>query len=91
MGADDGLHASDGGEFLVGDTAQAENPRLTTPPDFLAFTQMFFHCRGGMGGFAHWPDAGGVADQAAWVADAFNVLLKVENETETAKRQRGQT
>lgn len=84
------MRAADGGDFLVGNRPQAENPRLTTPADYLAFAQMFFACRGGMGGFAHWPDAGGVADQSAWAFDAFGVMMKVEQETETAKRQRGQ-
>jgi hypothetical protein len=27
-----------------------------------------------MGGIGCWPDAGGVADQAAWVVDAFAML-----------------
>jgi hypothetical protein len=27
-----------------------------------------------MGGIAHWPDTGGVGDQAAWVVDAFAAL-----------------
>jgi hypothetical protein len=27
-----------------------------------------------MGGIAHWPDPGGVGDQAAWVVDAFAAL-----------------
>jgi hypothetical protein len=31
-----------------------------------------------MGGIAHWPDAGGVNDQAAWVVDGFAVLESVE-------------
>jgi hypothetical protein len=31
-----------------------------------------------MGGIAHWPDAGGVNDQAAWVVDGFAVLASAE-------------
>jgi len=39
-----------------------------------AFVRLWAACRGGMGGIAHWPDAGGVNDQAAWVVDGFAVL-----------------
>ncbi len=38
------------------------------------FVRLWAACRGGMGGIAHWPDAGGVNDQAAWVVDGFAVL-----------------
>lgn len=31
-----------------------------------------------MGGFANWPDAGGVGDQSAWVVDAFTTLVGIE-------------
>jgi hypothetical protein len=36
-----------------------------------------------MGGIAHWPDAGGVNDQAAWVVDGFVVLAGAEAAMET--------
>lgn len=31
-----------------------------------------------MGGFACWPDPGGVNDQAAWLLDAFAILNSAE-------------
>ena len=43
-----------------------------------------------MGGIAHWPDPGGVADQAAWVFEAFGLLAGFEAEFEAHdKEQRG--
>jgi hypothetical protein len=41
-----------------------------------------------MGGYAAWPDEGGVADQAAWVFDAFRALGGIEAEMEAAKKRR---
>jgi hypothetical protein len=40
-----------------------------------------------MGGIAHWPDAGGVNDQAAWVVDGFAVLAGTEAVMEGQRRQ----
>lgn len=31
-----------------------------------------------MGGIAHWPDPGGLNDQAAWVFEAFGLLAGLE-------------
>ena len=44
-------------------------------------------CRGGMGGVAHWPDAGGVNDQAAWVVDGFAVLGRIDAALDAEQRQ----
>jgi hypothetical protein len=52
--------------------------------DFLA---LWAACRGGMGGTAAWPDAGGVAGQAAWVVDAFAICAAADAEEE--RRGRG--
>lgn len=41
-----------------------------------------------MGGYTAWPDTGGVADQAAWVFDAFRTLGGIEAELEAAKKRR---
>jgi hypothetical protein len=51
---------------------------------------MWFACRGGEGGIAHWPDAGGVADQAAWIVDAFTVLGGLNAKMEDDERKRRQ-
>jgi hypothetical protein len=40
-----------------------------------------------MGGIAHWPDAGGVNNQAAWVVDGFAVLAGAEVVMEGQRRQ----
>jgi len=40
-----------------------------------------------MGGIAHWPDTGGVNDQAAWVVDGFAVLAGAEAAIEGERRQ----
>lgn len=45
-------------------------------------------CRSGSGGYAHWPDAGGVADQAAWVVDAFGLLTGTAATWDEAERKR---
>jgi hypothetical protein len=88
IGAGEGRFASDGGAFLIGDDEVAENPRITTPRPFIEFVQIWFACRAGMGGYATWPDAGGVADQAAWVFDAFRTLGGIEAEMDAAKKRR---
>jgi hypothetical protein len=41
-----------------------------------------------MGGLAHWPDAGGVADQAAWVVDAFGLLAGINSRLDEDERRR---
>ena len=40
-----------------------------------------------MGGIAHWPDTGGVGDQAAWVVDAFAVLSGIDAALDAAQRR----
>jgi hypothetical protein len=42
-----------------------------------------------MGGIAHWPDAGGVNEQAAWVVDGFAVLASAEAVIETDRQKLG--
>jgi hypothetical protein len=37
-----------------------------------------------MGGIATWPDAGGVAAQAAWVIDAFGILAVLDAQIDEA-------
>lgn len=68
-----------GGEVWVGD-----NPRLTIDAVWHDFVRMWFACRGGMGGIAHWPDGGGVAHQSAWVVDAFGALGGIDHQMEQA-------
>ena len=46
-------------------------------------------CRGSEGGIAHWPDAGGVADQAAWVIEAFSTLSSLDAAWSAEERKRG--
>lgn len=48
------------------------------PAPFHEFVRLWFACRAGMGGIAHWPDAGGVAHQAAWIVEAFGLLAGFE-------------
>ncbi|MCA3419667.1 MAG: hypothetical protein INF88_12300 [Roseomonas sp.] len=62
---------------MVGE-AWAENPRLVIAEPWQAFVRLWAACRSGMGGIAHWPDAGGVNDQAAWVVDGFALLAGAE-------------
>jgi hypothetical protein len=69
---------------LVGGEAWAENPRLVIAEPWHGFVRLWAACRGGMGGIAHWPDAGGVNDQAAWVVDGFAVLGNGQSNTWSA-------
>lgn len=55
-----------------------ENPRKLITPAWLDFVQLWFACQGAEGAIAHWPDGGGVGDQAAWVVDAFGILGAAE-------------
>jgi hypothetical protein len=75
----------------VADEAWPENPALVVPRCFADFVALWDVCRGGMGGVSHWPDAGGVGDQAAWVVDAFGILARTAGEWDEAdRRRRGQ-
>ena len=56
---------------------------------FPARAQLRAACQGGIGGIAHWPDAGGVADQAAWVVDAFAMLASIETALGNERRRGG--
>jgi hypothetical protein len=40
-----------------------------------------------MGGIAHWPDTGGVNDQAAWVVDGFAALGGVDAVLDAEQRR----
>lgn len=62
-----------------------QNPRLVLDQSWHDFVRLWATCRGGMGGVAHWPDAGGVNNQAAWIVDAFASLASIE----AALEQRG--
>ena len=69
-------------------TAWAENPRIVLDTAWASFVRLWASCRAGMGGIANWPDAGGVADQAAWVVDAFAVLGGIDAELDEDERRR---
>jgi hypothetical protein len=53
------------------------------------FVRLWTSCQAGMGGYGHWPDAAGVADQAPWVVDAFGVLTGASARWDEAERKRG--
>jgi len=65
-----------------------ENPALVVPAEARGFVRLWTACRSGSGGYAHWPDAGGVADQAAWVVDAFGLLTGTAATWDEAERKR---
>ena len=64
-----------------------DNPALTVPPPCRDLVRLWAACRGGMGGLAHWPDAGGVGDQAAWVVDAFTLLAGMDAAMDAEQRR----
>lgn len=76
----------DGGEWLVAGEPVSGNPRLTISQPWHDFVRLWAACRGGMGGIAHWPDGGGVGDQAAWVVDAFGMLAGIDARLDEAAR-----
>ncbi|WP_424138667.1 hypothetical protein [Roseomonas chloroacetimidivorans] len=39
-----------------------------------------------MGGYAIWPDGGGLNDQAAWVLDAFGILVSLNAKLDEEER-----
>ena len=77
-----------GGEWIVAGMAWAENPRVVLDGAWPAFVRLWASCRAGMGGIACWPDAGGVADQAAWIVDAFATLGGIDAEFDEDERRR---
>jgi hypothetical protein len=60
--------------MVAGEPWTGSNPRLTVPPGWHEVVRLWAACRSPEGGIAHWPDAGGVGDQAAWLVDAFSTL-----------------
>jgi hypothetical protein len=81
------LRPAEGGDWLVGGDTWAENPRFVIAEPWHGFVRLWAACRGGVGGIAHWPDAGGVNDQAAWVVDGFAVLGRVDAALDAEQRQ----
>lgn len=62
-----------------------QNPAHTVPRPWHDFIRLWSACRGEMG-IATWPDGGGVAHQAAWVVDAFQILAVAAEKAREAKR-----
>jgi hypothetical protein len=71
---------------VAGEPWPGDNPRLTIGPEWHEFVRLWAACRG-EAGTAHWPDAGGVADQAAWVVDAFATLTSIDADMREADRK----
>lgn len=57
----------------AGEPWEGDNPRLAIAEPWHDFVALWGACRG-EAGMAHWPDAGGVGDQAAWVVESFAIL-----------------
>lgn len=78
--------------MVAGEPWPGDNPRLTVPPAWHDVVRLWAACRNPEGGIAHWPDAGGVGDQAAWLVDAFATLGTIYVAmVETEARLRGQS
>jgi len=65
------------------------NPRHSTPPQWAELVRLWNRCRGGMGGLALLPDAGGVNDQAAWTMAALGMIGSIHAEQEEYERKAG--
>jgi hypothetical protein len=74
----------------VGDEEWIHNPRIVVPGDYFDFVRLWVACRG-EAGIAHWPDAGGVADQAAWLIDGFAALGGIDAQWREDARKGGGT
>jgi hypothetical protein len=83
-----GLTSPDGSAWLVGDEQWPQNPQHAVAPPWHDFVRLWLSCHAGMGGVAHWPDAGGVVDQSAWVVDAFGILAGLNNKLDEDERRR---
>lgn len=67
---------------MIGGDHWAENPRDVVPPDVFSAVDLWFECRAMKG--RHLPCAGGVADQAAPLWAAFQVLPLLLEELEAS-------
>ncbi len=77
--------------MVAGEPWEGDNPRLTIASAWHEFVRLWAACRDPEGGIAHWPDSGGVGDQAAWVVDAFSTLASMHaamNEAEQKLKER---
>ena len=79
-----GAQPEDGGRWFLAGQEWESNPRLTLPPSYLHFVNVWAMCRGGTGGYSSLPSAGGMNDQAAWTMHAFRILANAE--ADMAKR-----
>ena len=78
--------------MVAGEPWPGGNPRLTVPPAWHDVVRLWAVCRDPDGGVAHWPDDGGVGDQAAWLVDAFATLSTIYAKmVESEARLRGQS
>ncbi len=78
--------------MVAGEPSPDGNPRLTVPSAWHDVVRLWAACRDPEGGIAHWPDAGGVGDQAAWLVDAFATLGTIYAKmVESEARLRGQS
>lgn len=72
--------------MVAGEPWPGDNPRIAIPAEWHDFVRFWSACRG-ESGIAHWPDAGGVGDQAAWIVDAFAALSSIDWEWREADRK----
>lgn len=73
--------------MVAGEPWIGGNPRLTVLPVWHDVVRLWAACRDSEGGIAHWPDAGGVGDQAAWLIDAFSMLAQIQAKMDTTKSE----
>jgi len=71
----------------AGEAWEGDNPRLAIPAPWHDFVRLWAVCRG-EAGIAHWPDAGGIGDQAAWIVDAFAALSAIDAKWREEERSR---
>ncbi|MCC7282773.1 MAG: hypothetical protein IT556_10345 [Acetobacteraceae bacterium] len=81
------MRPEDGSDWLVGgEPWPGDNPLLTVPPAWHDFARLWAACRG-EAGIAHWPDAGGLNDQAAWIVEGFSLLSSMAAQWDEAARK----
>lgn len=67
-----------------------QNPAIVLAREWFDFVALWGAGRGEVG-ITTWPDAGGVAHQAAWIVDAFQILAVAADKLREERRDFGRS
>lgn len=74
----------------MGSEPWPQNPAWIVPEPYRELVRLWALCRRPEGGYAGWPDPGGLNDQPAWLVDAFRQLGGTAALWDEERRKRGQ-